>query len=112
MQKSRVAVVQCSSYDGEEVFATLREGVDLLGGVKSFATSGEALLLKPNVLAGDPAEKGVCTHPAVLKAAARLFSPVTGPSGRGSYGDSSIGGRPRGHSGARGIAAAGRRGGA
>jgi uncharacterized protein (DUF362 family)/Pyruvate/2-oxoacid:ferredoxin oxidoreductase delta subunit len=108
MQKSRVAVVQCSSYDGEEVFAAFRQGVDLLGGVKSFAAPGETLLLKPNVLAGDPAEKGVCTHPAVLKAAARLFSPVTGRTGRVSYGDSSIGGRPRDNLEACGIAAAAR----
>jgi hypothetical protein len=50
----------------------------------------------------------VCTHPAVLKAAARLFSPVTGRSGRVSYGDSSAGGRPRDNLEACGIAAAAR----
>jgi len=108
MQKSKVAVVQCSSYDGEEVHDALRQGLELLGGVKSFAAPGETLLLKPNVLAGDPAERGVCTHPAVLKAAARLFSPVTGRSGQVTYGDSSAAGRPSDNLEACGIAAAAR----
>ena len=101
MQKSKVAVVQCSSYDEEEVFGAFRQGVDLLGGVKSFAAPGETILLKPNVLAGDPAERGVCTHPAVLKAAGRLFRTVTRQV---TYGDSCGAGRPRDNLEACGIA--------
>jgi uncharacterized protein (DUF362 family)/Pyruvate/2-oxoacid:ferredoxin oxidoreductase delta subunit len=105
MSRAKVAVVQCSSYDREEVFAALRQGVDLLGGVEAFAARGETLLLKPNVLAGDPPERGVCTHPAVVHAAGRLFRSVTR---RVAYGDSSGGGRHSDNLESCGIAAAAR----
>jgi uncharacterized protein (DUF362 family)/Pyruvate/2-oxoacid:ferredoxin oxidoreductase delta subunit len=105
MQKSKVALVRCSSYDEDEVFAALRRGVNLLGGVKQFAAPGETLLLKPNVLTGDPPERGVCTHPVVLKAAGRLFRSVTE---KVAYGDSSETGRPSDNLESCGIAAAAR----
>jgi uncharacterized protein (DUF362 family)/Pyruvate/2-oxoacid:ferredoxin oxidoreductase delta subunit len=73
MGKARVALVRCTSYDEQEVFDAVRQGVGLLGGIGRFAAHGERLLLKPNVLAGDPYERAVCTHPAVVKAVARLF---------------------------------------
>jgi uncharacterized protein (DUF362 family)/NAD-dependent dihydropyrimidine dehydrogenase PreA subunit len=103
MPKSKVAVVRCSSYEEEEVYAALRQGVDLLGGVKSFVAPGETILLKPNVLTGDPAERGVCTHPSVLQAAARLFRSV---AEKVTYGDSSEHGRPSENFESCGIAAA------
>jgi uncharacterized protein (DUF362 family)/Pyruvate/2-oxoacid:ferredoxin oxidoreductase delta subunit len=105
MQKSKVALVRCSSYDEEEVFAAFRQGVALLGGVQQFAAPGETVLLKPNVLTGDPTERGVCTHPAVVKAAGRLFRAVTRQV---TYGDSSETGRPRENLESCGIAAAAR----
>jgi uncharacterized protein (DUF362 family)/Pyruvate/2-oxoacid:ferredoxin oxidoreductase delta subunit len=77
MDTSKVVLIRCSSYDEQEVFAAVRQGVELLGGVKQFAAPGEKLLLKPNVLTGAPYPKGVCTHPAVVKAVGRLFRAVT-----------------------------------
>jgi uncharacterized protein (DUF362 family)/NAD-dependent dihydropyrimidine dehydrogenase PreA subunit len=73
MEEARVALVRCTSYDEQEVFDAVRQGVGLLGGTDRFAAHGERLLLKPNVLAGDPSERAVCTHPAVVKAVTRLF---------------------------------------
>jgi uncharacterized protein (DUF362 family)/Pyruvate/2-oxoacid:ferredoxin oxidoreductase delta subunit len=105
MQKSKVALVRCSSYDEEEVFAAFQQGVELLGGLGQFAAPGETILLKPNVLTGDPVERGVCTHPAVVKAAGRLFRSVTRQV---TYGDSSETGRPRDNLESCGIAAAAR----
>ena len=68
MNTSKVAVIRCPTYDEQEVLAAVRSGVGLLGGTDSFAASDEQILLKPNVLAGDPPDRCVCTHPAVLKA--------------------------------------------
>jgi uncharacterized protein (DUF362 family)/Pyruvate/2-oxoacid:ferredoxin oxidoreductase delta subunit len=85
MNKSTVALVRCSSYDREEVFRAVREGVELLGGARRFVSPGEQILLKPNVLAGTPPEECVCTHPAVFHAVGRLFRAVTP---RLCYGDS------------------------
>jgi uncharacterized protein (DUF362 family)/Pyruvate/2-oxoacid:ferredoxin oxidoreductase delta subunit len=91
MEKAQVALVRCASYDEQEVFDAIRQGVGLLGGVGRFAASGERLLMKPNVLAGDPSERAVCTHPSVVKAVARLFRDAVA---RLSYGDSPGQGRP------------------
>ncbi len=73
MEKAQVALVRCGSYDEQEVYEAVRQGVRLLGGVGRFAAAGERLLLKPNVLNGKPSERAVCTHPSVVKAVARLF---------------------------------------
>lgn len=71
--KSQVALVACDSYDEEKVYNDLKRGLDLLGGVSLFVKPGEKILLKPNVLIGSSPEKCVCTHPAVLKAAGKIF---------------------------------------
>jgi uncharacterized protein (DUF362 family)/Pyruvate/2-oxoacid:ferredoxin oxidoreductase delta subunit len=69
---SKVALVHCSTYDEAEVLSAIRSGIDLLGGIAGFAAADERILLKPNVLAGDPPDRCVCTHPSVLKAVGRL----------------------------------------
>ncbi|MGD8244241.1 MAG: DUF362 domain-containing protein [Anaerolineae bacterium] len=73
MSRSPVALVRCDTYDPDAVYAALRRGVELLGGPDRFASPGERLLLKPNVLAGDAPEKVVTTHPAVLAGCVRLL---------------------------------------
>ena len=83
MDRSKVVVVACDSYAPELVSSAVREGISLLGGPGEFAGSGERVLLKPNVLAGDAPERCVTTHPSVLTALAEVFRP-----GREmSYGD-------------------------
>ena len=89
MRPSKVALIRCSTYDEREVLDAVRSGIDLLGGIEAFAARDEQVLLKPNVLAGDPPERCVCTHPSILKAAGQLFlqrgSRVSGgPSGGGT----------------------------
>jgi len=91
MGKSKVAIIHCPDYDEEEVFRAVRRGIELLGGPESFASRGERILLKPNVLFGDPPQRCTTTHPAVLKAVGRLFKALTPHV---SYGDSSGFGKP------------------
>jgi uncharacterized protein (DUF362 family)/NAD-dependent dihydropyrimidine dehydrogenase PreA subunit len=86
MNKSTVAVVRCETYHEDTVFEAVKRGIELIGGAGSFAKSGEKILLKPNVLVGDNPERCISTHPAVLKAAGRVFKEI---SGEIFYGDSS-----------------------
>jgi len=73
MNRSTVALVRCDSYEADQVYAALTRGVELLGGLDRFVRSGERILLKPNILAGEAPEKAVTTHPAVLAGCAELF---------------------------------------
>ncbi len=68
-----VVVLYCGSYEYEEVYKSVKKGIDLLGGAAKFVKKGEKILLKPNLLIGDPPEKCVTTHPSVFKAAAEIF---------------------------------------
>jgi len=43
MNKSRVAVVACRTYDDDAVLEAVRQGIRLLGGAKQFLSSGERL---------------------------------------------------------------------
>jgi len=70
---STVALVRCESYEVDEVYRALKRGIELLGGLDRFVRSGERILLKPNLLAAEPPEKAVTTHPALLEAGVRLL---------------------------------------
>jgi len=83
--RAKVAVVKCPDYDTLRVREAVALGINLVGGCASIAAPGEKILLKPNLLAADPPEKCVTTHPAVFQAVASAFQ-ATGT--RLSYGDS------------------------
>lgn len=51
----------------------MRRGLSLLGGAGLFASPGEKILLKPNLLVAEAPEKAVTTHPAVFTAVAKVF---------------------------------------
>jgi uncharacterized protein (DUF362 family)/Pyruvate/2-oxoacid:ferredoxin oxidoreductase delta subunit len=68
-----VAIVRCSSYDTAAVLSAVRTGFDLIGGAASLFRPGERILLKPNVLLGNPPERSVTTHPVVFRAAATML---------------------------------------
>jgi uncharacterized protein (DUF362 family)/Pyruvate/2-oxoacid:ferredoxin oxidoreductase delta subunit len=84
-QRATVAIVRCADYSPEAVLGAVRRGVGLLGGAARFARAGERLLLKPNMLAPDPPERGVTTHPSVLRAVGEVFLQA---GARVSFGDS------------------------
>jgi uncharacterized protein (DUF362 family) len=86
LEKSRVALVGCHEYNEDLVYSAVKRGVDLLGGISTFAKPGEKIVLKPNVLLGSDPAKCVTTHPTVLKAVGRLFQEAGAVV---SYGDSS-----------------------
>jgi uncharacterized protein (DUF362 family)/NAD-dependent dihydropyrimidine dehydrogenase PreA subunit len=66
--KSRVVLIKCDTYEIEPVRAAIKRGLELLGGAGKFAASGEKILVKPNLLVGDPPDKCVSPHPLVFQA--------------------------------------------
>ena len=65
--KSLVSIVKCQSYDEKEVLGSLRQSIDLIGGIENFVRRGDHVLLKPNLLYGKAPEKAVTTHPSIVK---------------------------------------------
>lgn len=73
MNKTKVALVRCDTYQEDKVLSAVQEGLALLGGVSIFAKPHEKIVLKPNVLIGSNPDSCVTTHPAVFKAIGRLL---------------------------------------
>ena len=77
MNKQQVSLVKCKSYDTARVEDAVKRAVDLLGGIERFVKPGEKVLLKPNLLTDAEPDKGITTHPEVLRAVIRLVRPIT-----------------------------------
>jgi uncharacterized protein (DUF362 family)/NAD-dependent dihydropyrimidine dehydrogenase PreA subunit len=101
--KSSVALVRCESYDQGLVLSAVRRAVGLLGGMGSFVRPDETILVKPNLLAGDPPERATTTHPTVFSAVLQLLIEA---GARVEYGDSPGFGGPAAVARKSGIAAA------
>lgn len=70
--KTNVSLIRCTSYDAAAVDAAVRRAIDLIGGIRSLVKPGERILIKPNLLSARQPERGVTTHPAVVRAVVRL----------------------------------------
>jgi uncharacterized protein (DUF362 family)/Pyruvate/2-oxoacid:ferredoxin oxidoreductase delta subunit len=62
-----VSIVKCRSYEEEKVLEGLRRSIDLIGGIGSFVSGGDRVLLKPNLLYGKAPERAVTTHPSIVR---------------------------------------------
>ncbi len=68
--KEKVFAVACPDYaEAEQKTAEL---IEMMGGIGKFASAGEKIVLKPNLLAAAEPEKAVTTHPSVITAVARM----------------------------------------
>ncbi|MFA5097131.1 MAG: DUF362 domain-containing protein [Candidatus Margulisiibacteriota bacterium] len=84
-----VSIVRCNSYIEAEIERSVKEAVDLIGGISSFVRPGQKVLLKVNALMASAPETACPTHPAVVSAAAKFVLdlgavPVIGDSPGGS----------------------------
>lgn len=86
IDRTKVALISCNTYDEIEVYEAIGKGLELIGGVTRFVKSGEKIVVKPNVLIGSAPDKCVCTHPSVFGAVGRLLLEAGVVV---SYGDSS-----------------------
>jgi len=73
MNKARVIIIRCDTYEDEQVLTAIQKGFDMLGGISVFIKHGERIVLKPNILIGTDPDKGVTTHPAVFRAVGKLL---------------------------------------
>ena len=73
IKKSKVVLLPCAEYDEEKIYALLKEGLSLLGGIESLISMDKKILLKPNLLKKAEVEKAVITHPVVVGAFARIL---------------------------------------
>jgi|Deesub1362B_J571_1020462.scaffolds.fasta_scaffold00506_20 uncharacterized protein (DUF362 family)/NAD-dependent dihydropyrimidine dehydrogenase PreA subunit len=67
-----VSIVRCEKYDVKKIKTSLEKLLDSLGGIRRFISRNDKVLIKPNMLAAHPPEKGVTTHPSLLQALIEL----------------------------------------
>jgi uncharacterized protein (DUF362 family)/Pyruvate/2-oxoacid:ferredoxin oxidoreductase delta subunit len=73
----KVVFKGCGSYERPEVESSVAALFEALGGPGAFASDGQSVFLKVNALLGAAPEKGVTTHPEVVRAVVRQFQSVT-----------------------------------
>ncbi len=84
-----VALVQCGTYEYEEVKRALGESLDLIDAL-SFVKPGMKIGIKANLVTGSAADKAITTHPVLLKILCEMLtergaSVVIGDSPGGLY---------------------------
>ncbi|MEM2900615.1 MAG: DUF362 domain-containing protein [Thermoplasmata archaeon] len=65
---AKVALESCTSYDFEKVDEAVSKCISYLGGISSYISKGEKVVLKVNLLRASKPEKAVITHPVILEA--------------------------------------------
>ncbi len=76
--RARVSAVLIDSYEKDAVARAMERLLDPLGGIDRFINTDAPVVLKPNFLAPRSVDKAVCTHPEVIRAAARLVQKTCG----------------------------------
>lgn len=71
--KSKVVLIPCNSYEEEVLYRSLKQGMELLGGLDSLIQKEESVLFKPNLVRSAGRERAVVTDPAVMGGLFRLF---------------------------------------
>lgn len=72
-----VALASCRDYDRSVVEEKVGLLLELLGGPGSFASEGQSVFIKVNALTALTPDKGVTTHPEVVRAVVKQFRRVT-----------------------------------
>jgi len=58
--------------DSEEILGMVKRAVDLIGGMEGIVETGDIVALKPNVVTGKSAGRGITTDPRVIEALIKL----------------------------------------
>jgi len=70
--QSTVSIRRADDYDPARLVRVLEQTFADLGGVGSFVSRGDRVLLKPNLLSSAEPSKAVVTHPAFVEAVASM----------------------------------------
>lgn len=73
-----VSLIQCPTYDRDQVEIAIRRAVELLGGMRRFVQPGQRVLVKPNLLLSSHPDKAIITHPTIVRAVVRLVQEAGG----------------------------------
>ncbi len=74
----RVSVVNCSSYQQDEVQGAMERTLAGLGGIERFVARGDRVLIKPNLVMAKRPQDAVTTHPSLVEALCRQIISVGG----------------------------------
>jgi uncharacterized protein (DUF362 family)/Pyruvate/2-oxoacid:ferredoxin oxidoreductase delta subunit len=85
-----VSIVKCEDYNYEKVKNAVCNSFNNLGGIHTFITPGDKVLLKVNLLIRRKPEKATTTHPTIVQAIAELVieaggKPIIGDSPGGYH---------------------------
>ena len=87
--RSKVAIVDCNSYDIDTVTLKISQALELLGGLGKYVKPGMTVLLKPNMISAKAPERAITTHPEIVAAVAKEVrklgaTPIVGDSPGGA----------------------------
>jgi beta-glucosidase len=71
-ERARVAIARREKVDDGDVDALVREAIDAIGGMGAFVSTGDTVLIKPNLTVWRVSSTGCTTDPRVVAALARL----------------------------------------
>ncbi len=72
-EHSTVAVTKANNYQDTPIEQAIARQFDLLGGIDTFVSRGDKVLIKPNLIAPRPASDAAQTDPAVILAVAKFL---------------------------------------
>ncbi len=73
MNQVKVSLTKCGDYEPAEVRAAILRHFELHGGLESFISKGDKVLIKPNMIAPKPASCATQTDPAVIIELAKIL---------------------------------------
>lgn len=76
MNKAKISIVRCESYNSDLVFQSVLKALDLIGGISAYIKPQSRVLVKPNLLMAKEPEFGIDTHPEVVRAVVKLLKQI------------------------------------
>jgi len=74
MSKTKVSITRVPPKASEhQIEASVRQAIDLAGGLEDLVKKGDTVLIKPNICIPMPQEKAANTHPEIAKAIANII---------------------------------------
>lgn len=74
--REKVSIVKCSDYKSESVERSVRAAIGLIGGISAFIRPKSRVLIKPNLLIAIEPERGITTHPEIIRAVIRQLKEI------------------------------------
>jgi len=71
--KSKVAIMQCETYETDKLMQKINAGAELLGGWRQWVKPGMNVLLKVNLIGPMPSGSAAVTHSEFVRAVIRIL---------------------------------------